>query len=140
MKTLPHAIALAGLLASLAGVAHAADAAEGEWMTPGGKARVRISPCAVHTERLCGVIVWLKTAKTDDHNPDPKLRGRSIVGIPFLSGFHREGPGHWTGGTIYDPEGGKTYDSRMEVQAGGVLKLDGCVLMFCRTQTWKRPG
>jgi uncharacterized protein (DUF2147 family) len=140
MRALSHAIGLAALLAGLAGAAHAADPAEGEWVTPGGAARVRIGPCAIHAERLCGVIVWLETARIDSHNPDPKLRARSIVGIPFLSGFHREGPGHWTGGSIYDPEGGKTYDSKMQVQAGGVLKLDGCVLMFCRTQTWRRPG
>jgi uncharacterized protein (DUF2147 family) len=138
MNALTLPILLAGL--ALAGTAQAApDPAEGEWLPPGGKARVRIAPCQVHPDHLCGTIIWLKTPATDSHNPDSKLRGRSVVGMPFLSGFKREAPGHWSGGTIYDPEGGKTYDSKFQVAPNGTLKLDGCVLMFCRTQVWKRP-
>jgi len=138
MKSLATSILLAAF--ALAGAAHAApDPAEGEWLPPGGKAKVRVAPCQAHPDRLCGTIVWLKTPALDAHNPNPKLRSRPIVGMPFLSGFHRDGPGRWSGGTIYDPEGGKTYDSKFQVAPNGTLKLDGCVLMFCQTQVWKRP-
>ncbi|MBS0294820.1 MAG: DUF2147 domain-containing protein [Proteobacteria bacterium] len=136
------ALSLSCLLTALtiAGAAQAApDPAEGEWLPPGDKAKVRIAPCEVHRDRLCGTIVWLKTPKLDAHNPDPKLRNRPIIGMPFLSGFKRDAVGRWSSGTIYDPEGGKTYDSKFQVAPNGTLKLDGCVLMFCRSQTWRRP-
>ena len=43
-----------------------------------------------------------------------------------------------TGGKIYDPNSGKTYDSKIGVNANGTLKVEGCVLVVCQAQTWKR--
>ena len=46
---------------------------------------------------------------------------------------------HWTGGTVLDPAKGKTYKSKVELQAGGnKLNMDGCIAFICRTQTWVR--
>lgn len=137
MRLFPSlAFTLAALL--MAGAAHASDPAEGEWLTTGGKGRVQISPCTNFPSRLCGKILWIYKNHTDAHNPDPRLRARAIVGIQFLSNFHNEGPGRWTGGTIYDPESGKTYNSLMSIRPSNVLEVKGCVLMFCQTQTWTR--
>ncbi len=118
--------------------------ARGEWTTEGGLSRVRIAPCA-DAAKLCGTIVWLKDPltdsgkpKTDSKNPDAKFKSRSILGLQFLSNFSAAGPGKWAGGTIYDPQSGKTYKSRLSLNPNGSLKVEGCVLFICRGQTWNR--
>jgi uncharacterized protein (DUF2147 family) len=94
---------------------------------------------------MCGVIVWRKNPNNasgqparDTKNPDPTLRDRTIVGLPFIGGFHRVAPGNWGGGKIYDPGGGKTYNSKMQLGADGNLQVAGCVLVFCQSQSWRR--
>jgi uncharacterized protein (DUF2147 family) len=134
-----RAIAFAAVLSLAAGPALAADPVEGEWLTQGGGGKVRIAPCPGKADRLCGNISWLKPAKaTDLNNPDPKLRTRPIMGMPMLWGFRQAAPGKWTGGKIYDPNSGKTYDSKIGVNANGTLKIEGCILVVCQAQTWKR--
>jgi uncharacterized protein (DUF2147 family) len=136
----------AALLAVPLATAFAADpSALGEWVTEGGKARVRIEPCATDPAKLCGAIVW--SYRPDDaapgplvdvNNQDPALRSRPIVGLPLLQGFEPDGPGAWSGGTIYDPEGGKTCRSKMRFAGPDALEVEGCVLFVCRGQTWTR--
>ena len=91
---------------------------------------------------MCGHISWLRSpadAKaTDGNNPDPALKKRTILGLPLMRDFRQAAPGKWTGGKIYDPNSGKTYDSKMSVNANGTLKVDGCILVVCQAQTWKR--
>ena len=41
-------------------------------------------------------------------------------------------------GKIYDPNSGKTYDSKISVNTNGTLKVEGCILVICQAQTWKR--
>ena len=130
---------LAATLALAAGPALAADPVEGEWLPPGASAKVRIAPCAARPDRMCGLVSWLKTADAKDaSNPDPALRSRPIVGIPMIRDFKPAGAGSWTGGKIYDPGSGKTYDSRMRINPDGTLRVEGCVLVVCQAQTWKR--
>jgi uncharacterized protein (DUF2147 family) len=138
-------ILLAAVLAAVASPALAAEPGEGDWLVQGGSARVRIAPCADRPERLCGIFTWLKSDKPgkpvlDASNPDPKLRARPLNGSTFIRDFRRVAVGRWTGGKIYSPEEGKTYDSKMQVAPDGTLKLAGCVLFICQSQTWKRPG
>lgn len=140
----PAALALA--VALVGGAAGAQPASiQGEWVTEGGWARVRISPCPGQADRLCGRIVSLKQPndkagrpKRDTANVDPSLRGRAIVGMPFITGFKAAGPGRWKGGKIYNPGDGKTYASRLALNANGSLKVSGCVLVVCQGQTWTR--
>jgi len=114
---------------------------EGTWLTQDGLAQVRIAPCAA---KLCGVIVWLKRPldktsglpRTDGFNPDPALRGRPMLGMPVIVGFTPVSPGHWAGGRIYDPDSGRTYDSKMTLLPSGDLKVEGCFLIFCQAQVW----
>ncbi|MCR5877353.1 DUF2147 domain-containing protein [Phenylobacterium sp. J367] len=138
---------LAAALALVATPALAADPVEGDWFNKDASARVKLAPCAGSADRLCGTIVWLKAPndtagqpKKDVNNPDAKLRARGIVGLPFLRDFKRAEPGRWTGGKIYDPESGKTYDSKLRLNGDGSLKLEGCVLMICQAQTWRRAA
>ena len=122
------------------------DPVIGDWVTPGGGAKVRIAVCPTAPNQLCGVLVWLRQGLDaagkpvrDVANPDPALRTRPLVGGPFLTGFTRDAPGRWSGGRIYDPDSGKTYRSKMRINDDGTLKLEGCVLVICQAQTWKRP-
>ena len=131
-------------LALVAGPALAADPVEGDWMPDSGS-KVHVSPCPAHADQMCGVISWLKNANDkagqparDTANPDPALRARTLLGLPFVRDFHRIGPGRWTGGKIYDPKSGKTYNSKMQIGPDGALKVAGCVLMFCQSQSWRR--
>jgi uncharacterized protein (DUF2147 family) len=137
-----RALILAAGLSLAATTAFAADPAEGEWLTQAGTAKVKIGPCAAKADRLCGNISWLKNpadAKaTDNNNPDPKLKTRTILGLPMIRDFKQAAPGKWTGGKIYDPNSGKTYDSKLSVNGNGTLKVEGCILMVCQAQTWRR--
>lgn len=67
-------------------------------------------------------------------------KGAPVVGLTILSGFKLEGDAY-TGGTILDPENGKTYRSTMQLQDNGrTLKVRGYIGVpaFGRTQTWTR--
>jgi uncharacterized protein (DUF2147 family) len=132
----------AGLSLAAATAAFAADPVEGDWLTQSGSAKVRVAPCAGKADRMCGVIVWLRdpaNAKAhDDHNPDPAQRTRAIMGLRMLWGFQPAASGRWTGGKIYDPNSGKTYDSKISVNPDGTLEVDGCIMVLCQAQTWRR--
>lgn len=135
MRTILIAIALA----VSAGPALAADPVEGEWLTQAGNARVKVAPCGARPDRMCGVVSWLKNAAAKDaNNPDPALRSRPVLGMALIRDFKPAGPGRWTGGKIYDPESGKTYDAKMRINPNGTLKVEGCVLVVCQAQTWKK--
>ena len=101
---------IAGVCLAVGLVAAASAAGQGtalgEWMTEGGKARVRIEPCAGRPAELCGTIVWSYRPAdappgplVDVNNQDPALRTRPIVGLPLLQGFREEAPGRWSDGT-----------------------------------------
>ncbi|WP_293904006.1 DUF2147 domain-containing protein [Phenylobacterium sp.] len=131
----------AGLLFAAAAPAFAADLVEGEWLTQDGSAKVRIGPCAGRPDRMCGLISWFRDPANararDTHNPDPKLQVRPLMGLLMIRDFKAAGAGRWTGGRIYDPGEGKTYDSKMRINPDGTLKVEGCILIVCQAQTWK---
>jgi uncharacterized protein (DUF2147 family) len=140
------AILRASLVAVPLAAAMAAEpSAVGEWVTEGGKARVRVEPCGGDPLKLCGAIIWSYRPEdaapgplVDVNNQEPALRSRPILGLPLLQDFEPDGPGAWSGGTIYDPEGGKTYRSKMRLDGPDRLEVEGCVLFVCRGQTWSR--
>jgi len=138
-------LVVTAVLGLSAGAALAADPVEGVWLVQDKDAKVRIGPCPGQAGQLCGEIVWLRAPtgedgqpKTDARNPDPSLRSRPLIGLTMIHGFHAAGPGRWEGGKIYDPKSGKTYASKLRATPDGALKVDGCVLMICKTQTWTR--
>lgn len=127
-------------LALAAGHAHAAASPVGTWYTQGKDAKVRIAPCGA---KLCGTITWIRTrggepaaGVKDEANPDPSLRSRPLLGLQMMRDFAPAGPGRWSGGKIYDPKSGRTYDSKMSLSASGGLKVEGCVTVICQAQAW----
>jgi uncharacterized protein (DUF2147 family) len=149
-RSWPFTISLAACFGALAwvGLALAApdrDPAEGVWLTAEGDAQVRISPCADQVDQLCGTIVWLKDPLDergqpvrDDHNPKRELRSREILGLELIHGLMRRGAGHWTGGRVYNSDNGKSYRAGIQVTRRGALRIEGCLLLFCSGETWKR--
>jgi uncharacterized protein (DUF2147 family) len=76
------------------------------------------------------------TACTDDRKDQP------LVGLEIIRGV-RQVPGQavWEGGSILDPETGKTYNVRLTpVEGGAKLEVRGSILFFGRTQTWVRAN
>jgi uncharacterized protein (DUF2147 family) len=128
----------------LAGPAFAADPVEGDWVVE-SLTRVRVAPCAGHADRMCGHITGLRNPSDeplwqsrDISNPDPRLRSRTIVGLPFVRDLRRVARGRWKGGKIYDPSSGRTYGAEMEIAADGTLRVGYCLLIFCDPQSWQR--
>lgn len=116
----------------------AAEPVAGRWMTADKDAVIAIAPCG---SKLCGTIDRFLVPppqgldQRDVNNKDAKLRSRKLLGMPILTGFTFT-DGAWRG-QIYDPKSGKTYRSVLE-PAGNVLKVKGCISIFCQTQTWTR--
>ena len=93
-----------------------------------------------------GKIVWLQeptepdgTPAVDSKNPDVKLRKRQLIGLNMLSALTKNGT-DYTGGSIYDPGNGKTYNCSMKVE-GDVLHVRGSLDkkgLIGRTMDWYR--
>lgn len=116
---------------------------EGRWLSGDGEGWIEIQRVG---DSLIGIAAGSTTAKEgdpprlDDKNPNPALRNRPIDGMTIMSGFKYAGAGRWTGGTIYDPNSGKTYKSKVTLIDRNTLKLRGYigVSLFGRSDTWTR--
>ena len=115
----------------------------GKWKLEDGSAIVEVYK---QDDVFNGRIVWLQnpteadgTPAIDDKNPDSKLRSRQIIGLNMLSGLKQNGS-EYSGGNIYDPGNGKTYNCSMKVE-GDVLKVRGSLDkrgLLGRTMDWFR--
>ncbi|MDO4231322.1 MAG: DUF2147 domain-containing protein [Lautropia sp.] len=67
-------------------------------------------------------------------------RGKRVVGMTIIENVKQaEGESYWEGGTILDPQKGKTYRVRLAPQEGGrKLQVRGYLGPFFRTQIWVR--
>src|SRR5690349_11611740 len=63
---------------------------------------------------LCPTETIMRT-KVDSENPDPSLTGRKLLGLKLLESLSYEGNNVWSGGTIYDPNSGRTYEARIQL-------------------------
>lgn len=114
------------------------------WFTKDNKSKVQIYKCG---EMICGKFVWLKEPlddsgkpKIDKNNEDEDQRGKPIIGLVMLKDFVEDMHDNhkWVGGTIYDPENGKTYSSQMTLENDSTLNVRGYVgiPLFGRSQEW----
>ena len=123
------------MVVSLCGLALAADPT-GDWHVADKTAVIQIASCG---DALCGTIASTLTPGIDEHNPDPSLRNRSIVGVQILLGMKPDDQGRWKG-EIYNPENGRTYLGFISLTSDNVLRIDGCVLggLLCGGENWTR--
>lgn len=115
----------------------------GKWKLEDGSAIVEVYKSG---DAYNGKIVWLEnptesdgSPAVDSNNPDPALRSRQIIGLNMLSGLKDTGK-DYSGGKIYDPGNGKTYNCSMKVE-GDVLKVRGSLDkrgLVGRTMDWFR--
>jgi uncharacterized protein (DUF2147 family) len=137
-------VGLAGLAAGPSSAAPARDPS-GTWVTEDGRARIRVEKCGPSMGNLCGYVVWMKVAEGDDpaakrdvKNPDPRKRGRSVLGHQLIMGLNPNEEGRYVG-KIYNNEDGKSYDVTVWSEQPGTLSVKGCLVAFlCSTQTWTR--
>jgi uncharacterized protein (DUF2147 family) len=62
--------------------------------------------------------------RRDDNNPDPKLRGRSLLGMDVLRGLQYDEAGNtWSHGSVYDVSSGKEYSAELELDDSGKLNV-----------------
>lgn len=120
------------------------------WFDEGKSSKVQIY-CG-GDGKFYGKIVWLKDpidkatgkAQTDSENPDTKLRSRPVQGLVILTGFAQDPADKnvYTGGSIYDPDSGKTYCGKITFK-GNTLDLRGYLCSFSifgRTETWTQAN
>ena len=110
----------------------------GVWETQAGTSHVEIADCGDGTP--CGTVVWLDAdALLPGVTPETAIdaNGDNVLGLKILHSFSQKKK-DWRKGTIYDPEHGKTYGSRIKLRSDGNLQVKGCIGPFCQTQVWTK--
>ena len=123
--------------------AQKADAILGTWANANGQDHILIYK---RGDKFFGKLDWIKfpndengKPKTDKNNPDPALRSRSDLGLELLKDFTFDDDNVYSGGTVYDPKNGKTYNCKMTLE-GNKLTIRGFIgiSLFGRSVTWTR--
>jgi uncharacterized protein (DUF2147 family) len=122
-----------------------ADKIMGIWVPAKGTSQVRIFQAT--NGKYYGKVEWLKEDKDklDVNNPDEKLRSKKIWGLMILKEFsYNASKNRWDGGTVYDPDNGKTYDCYAWFNGDdNTMTLKGYVLgmkFIGRAEDWKREA
>src|SRR5512133_194640 len=105
---------IACLFFSVAFAYSQADKIVGIWVPAKGTSQVRIFKAT--NGKYYGKVEWLKEDKDklDVNNPEKELRNKKIWGLLILKDFtYNAEKQRWEGGTVYDPDNGKTYDCFM---------------------------
>ncbi|MBJ6125454.1 DUF2147 domain-containing protein [Microvirga splendida] len=127
-------LALGLVMLALPASAQPADPS-GTYLSETGETRVRIARCG---GAYCGTIIAVQGEAKDVNNPDPKLKGRNLVGVQMISNIQPSAEGFT--GQLYNYKDGKTYSGKMSFAGGKAMQLSGCVLggLICRSQTWAK--
>ena len=128
-----------------AGIAHAQTTPVGLWKTIDDETKLEKSYVRiVDADGVLGGKVErvLDPAKQDakcDECGDAR-KGQPILGMTILEGVRKNADEPcWDGGTILDPNKGKTYRVRLTPKDGGKqLEVRGFIGPFYRNQTWLR--
>ncbi len=116
------------LISSL--TAFAQDITQGTWYNQEKTARVQFYE---QGGKLFGKVVWLNEPirdgkpRTDENNPDKELAKKPLMGLVFLKNFKKDSEKAWSGGTIYDPNNGKTYSCEMKLINPDKLNVRGYI-------------
>ncbi|MFD1913476.1 DUF2147 domain-containing protein [Halodurantibacterium flavum] len=122
---------LALALATAAAPALAADPVEGLWMTQpdnnGNYGHVQFMPC---DSGICGVLL-------NAFDSTGVERPSEHVNTSIVWAMQPQGNGTYENGRIFVPDMGRALNSKMALR-GDQLGVSGCILGFCREQTWTR--
>jgi uncharacterized protein (DUF2147 family) len=117
------------------GLWHTVDDRTGK---PRGLVRIE-QQAGLLTGRVVSTIDPADAAHTCDNCPGDR-EGQPIIGLEIIRNMHRNGD-RWDGGTILDPETGKTYRCTMALRDGGqrlVVRGHIGIALFGRSQSWLR--
>lgn len=115
----------------------------GLWLDKDGTT-IRVQACG---QALCGAIAALNppndpaTGKpwTDKNNSDRTLRDRPLVGVPVFLTMRPNGRGRWSG-QLYDSDRGGTVTGHLIELSPDKLRVEGCLLVVCGSETLTRVG
>lgn len=122
----------------------AGDTLLGEWWTENNEGRIRFTRDRDGTYR--GTTTCCTPEKptadhpaVDLHNPNPKQRGRSTIGIVLIWKLAYE-DGEFVDGYVYNPRDGKTYRFEAKIIDKNTVKIRGYagISLFGQSQIWKR--
>ncbi len=114
----------------------------GTWLVEAQNAKVKIYKAK--NNKYYGKIVWLKeplhpTTKqpvVDANNPDEELQDQEILGMLTVKDLVYK-RGKWEGGTIYQPQSGRTYKCKAWLE-DGKLNMRGYWGMLYGTSVWTK--
>jgi uncharacterized protein (DUF2147 family) len=108
-----------------------ADDIIGVWANSDNVMKVKIEKIGSH---YFGKLIWLEKPnepdgkpKLDKNNPDPNLRKVPFIGLRVMKDMKYKGDGIWNGGTLYDPEKGKTYGCKITLVSKDVANIRGYI-------------
>lgn len=110
----------------------------GNWLTADKSTIVQIMKSG---NNYNGKLIWSKQKNRKDHlNPDEAKKEKYLLNSLILTKFEHNGEESYTNGEIYDPNSGKTYDSKLTLISHNRLKVQGYVgiTMFGRSSEWTR--
>jgi uncharacterized protein (DUF2147 family) len=126
------------------GVSAAEQTIEGTWLSADGEGLIEIR---ITDAGPIGLIAGSaldpehkKPQRRDDLNPDPALRERPLLGLTIMTSFKADGDSRWKGGSVYDPNSGKTYKCKLKLIDKNTLEVRGYigVSWLGRTEKWTR--
>lgn len=105
----------------------------GTWFNPDRTVAVRTGDCA---GRLCGWISWASPEALQDAKDSGIER---LIGTELLQDYRAEAPSRWRG-TVYVPDLGHSFSSRITQLSPNELKISGCLLgrFVCKSQVWRK--
>jgi uncharacterized protein (DUF2147 family) len=113
----------------------------GTWLTQDKEAKVEFYKS---NGKYYGKIIWLKNPTdefgkpfTDVENPDKALQLRQLMNLVILSDFEYD-DNEWIDGTLYDPNKGSTYNSKIWLEDNKTLKVRGYIGFLYETETWTK--
>ena len=117
------------------------DPIERNWFNEKQTAKIQVYKST--DGKYYGKIIWLKVPlrdgkpKVDRYNPEESHTNDPILGLLILKGFKKKGDHAYDGGTVYDPENGKTYSCEITYK-GNELDVRGYIgfAIFGRTTKW----
>ena len=119
----------------------------GRWVTMDEATGKPTSIVVLHEEngKIAGTIEKVYDPYPRESNPrctacKGDLKDKPMIGMKILWDITRRGD-VWSGGMIFDPDSGKTYNCSLALESGGSnMKIRGFigVSLFGRTQYWQR--
>ena len=111
-------------------LAFAQDITQGTWYNEEKSGKIQFFK---QGDKIFGKIIWLQEPtengkpRTDQQNPDEKLRSRSLIGLVNLKNFKQTNKNTWEDGEVYDPKNGKTYSCKMTLASPTRLDVRGFI-------------